>query len=270
MLAHFDLAQIDALHVFAGLLVGFLVGLTGVGGGSLMTPVLVLLFGVSPTTAVGTDLLFASTTKIVGSAIHGTRHSVDWSIVRRMAMGSVPAAIVTLVLMSQFGHPPRAANHTLMVVLGAMLVLTAIATLFQKRLAAFARAGVPEPVEGEPAPSAPGRTILLGAVLGVAVTMSSVGAGAIGVTALLMLYPALRVARIVGSDIAHAVPLTMIAGFGHWVIGDVSLVLLVNLLIGSLPGVVVGSLLSTRSPDYVLRPVLAAVLLFSGYKLITG
>jgi uncharacterized membrane protein YfcA len=268
-LAHFDLAQIDGLHAFAGLLVGFLVGLTGVGGGSLMTPVLVLLFGISPTTAVGTDLLFASTTKIAGSIIHGRRHSVDWTIVRRLATGSVPAAILTLLLMSGLGRPPRAANHTMMVVLGAMLILTAVATLFQKQLAAFAQRGAPLATDPEqPVKAVP--TIVLGAVLGIAVTMSSVGAGAVGVTALLMLYPALRIARIVGSDIAHAVPLTMIAGFGHWVIGDVNLVLLVNLLIGSLPGVVIGSLLSTRSPDYVLRPVLAVVLIISGYKLVTG
>lgn len=268
MLAHFDLAQFDALHAIAGLLVGFLVGLTGVGGGSLMTPVLVLLFGVSPATAVGTDLLFASTTKIAGAAIHGSRASVDWTIVRRLAYGSVPAAVLTLLAMSGLGHPPRAANHTMMVTLGVMLILTAVATLFQKQLAAYAKQREAAPAGATPARAA--FTIALGALLGVAVTMSSVGAGAIGVTALLMLYPALRVARIVGSDIAHAVPLTMIAGFGHWVIGDVNMVLLLNLLVGSLPGVAIGSLLSTRSPDYVLRPVLAVVLLISGYKLITG
>jgi uncharacterized protein len=256
-------AQFDLLHAIAGLLVGFLVGLTGVGGGSLMTPVLVLLFGVSPTTAVGTDLLFASTTKIAGSLVHGTRHSVDWTIVRRLATGSVPAAIVTLVLISGVGQPPRAASHVMMMILGAMLILTAVATLFQKQLAALAQRG-----EQRTREAALGPTIGLGALLGVAVTMSSVGAGAIGVTALLMLYPALRVSRIVGSDIAHAVPLTMIAGFGHWVIGDVHLPLLVNLLVGSIPGVIVGSVLSTRSPDRVLRPVLAVVLLISGYKLL--
>lgn len=148
-----------------------------------------------------------------------------------------------------------------------MLILTAFATLFQKRLVALARQAEPfDETETRPGRAMP--TIVLGAVLGVAVTISSVGAGAIGVTALLMLYPALRVSRIVGSDIAHAVPLTLVAGFGHWVIGDVNPVLLVNLLIGSIPGVVIGSLLSTRSPDRVLRPVLAAVLIFSGYKLL--
>jgi uncharacterized protein len=256
-------AQFDLLHAIAGLLVGFLVGLTGVGGGSLMTPLLVLLFGVTPTTAVGTDLLFSSITKIAGSLVHGTRHSVDWTIVRRLASGSVPAAIAILLAISQFGQPPHAANHVMLMALGVMLILTAVATLFQKKLAALAQSGAPREESASLWP-----TVALGALLGVAVTMTSVGAGAIGVTALLMLYPALRVSRIVGSDIAHAVPLTMIAGFGHWVIGDVHVPLLLNLLVGSIPGIVLGSLLSTRSPDRVLRPILAVVLLISGYKLL--
>ncbi|WP_353228571.1 sulfite exporter TauE/SafE family protein [Novosphingobium sp.] len=258
MLAHFDV-----LHAIAGLLVGFLVGLTGVGGGSLMTPLLVLMFGVSPATAVGTDLLFASTTKIAGSLVHGWRATIDWVIVRRLASGSVPAAVVTLMIISGIGHPPRAANHTMLVVLGVMLIITALTTLFQEQLAQLAK-------RYHPAKATPSRwpTIVLGACLGAAVTLTSVGAGAMGVTALLMLYPALRVSRIVGSDIAHAVPLTMVAGFGHWFIGDVNGLLLVNLLVGSIPGVVAGSLLSSRSPDRVLRPVLAMVLLFSGYKLL--
>ncbi|EGD57424.1 protein of hypothetical protein function DUF81 [Novosphingobium nitrogenifigens DSM 19370] len=257
------LAQFDMLHVIAGALVGLLVGLTGVGGGSLMTPLLVLMFGISPTTAVGTDLLFASSTKIAGSLIHGSRSSVDWKIVRRLASGSVPAAILTLIVVSGLGQPPKAASKVMLVALGCMLILTAFATLFQNRLASFAQHHEQRDDKTTRLP-----TIVLGALLGVAVTVSSVGAGAIGVTALLMLYPASRVSRIVGSDIAHAVPLTLIAGFGHWVIGDVNVPLLVNLLIGSVPAVAVGSLLSTRASDRVLRPILAAVLLISGYKLL--
>jgi uncharacterized membrane protein YfcA len=254
----------DFLHVIAGLLVGFLVGLTGVGGGSLMTPILVLLFGVSPATAVGTDLLFASTTKIAGSSIHGLRDTVDWRIVRRLAIGSVPAAILTLIAMSLSGHPSAIVSKTVLYALGVMLILTSIATLFQKKLAIFAK-------EHDRLDDRQSRvpTVVLGALLGVAVTLSSVGAGAIGVTALLMLYPGLRVARIVGSDIAHAVPLTLVAGFGHWIIGDVHVPLLLNLLVGSIPGVIVGSLLSSRSPDHILRPALAAVLFVSGFKLLT-
>ena len=259
MFAHFDL-----LHAVAGLLVGFFVGLTGVGGGSLMTPMLVLLFGIAPATAVGTDLLFASTTKIAGSAIHGWKATIDWRIVRRLATGSVPAAALTLVAISYFGKVDAHTSKTIMTVLGVMLVITSVATLFQKQLAVYAKKRDPRIDEG----AALVPTIVLGALLGMAVTISSVGAGAVGVTALLMLYPALRVSKIVGSDIAHAVPLTLVAGFGHWIIGDVNFQLLFNLLVGSFPGVVIGSMLSTRSPDHLLRPALAAVLLFSGYKLL--
>lgn len=259
MLAHFDL-----LHGVAGLLVGFLVGLTGVGGGSLMTPILVLLFGVAPGTAVGTDLLFASVTKIVGSTVHGKRETVDWHIMRRLAMGSVPAAVVTLILISDFGKMSKASSHIVLLCLGAMLVVTSIATLFQKQLAVMAKQH--ERLDDRQARIP---TVVLGALLGVAVTMTSVGAGAIGVTVLLMLYPALRVAKIVGTDIAHAVPLTLVAGFGHWIIGDVDFSLLLSLLVGSLPGAVIGSMLSTRSPDHVLRPALAAVLMVSGIRLLS-
>jgi hypothetical protein len=259
------LLHLDVLHGVAGLLVGVLVGLTGVGGGSLMTPILVLLFGVSPGTAVGTDLLFASVTKIAGSAVHHKRDTVDWKIMRRLACGSLPGALLALTVMSMFGKVGKETGHVVLTVLGAMLVLTAVATLFQKKLAVFAKSH--ERLD-DSAARVP--TMALGLVVGVAVAVSSVGAGAIGVTALLMLYPALRVSRIVGTDIAHAVPLTMIAGLGHWFIGDVDPVLLMNLLIGSLPGAVIGSLLSSRSPDHILRPLLAIVLLASGYKLLTS
>jgi len=261
MLEHFD-----ALHAVAGLLVGILVGLTGVGGGSLMTPILVLIFGINPGTAVGTDLLFASMTKVVGSVVHGKRDSVDWRIVVRLAMGSVPAALITLTVISSLGRPPASANKIMLLVLGGMLILTSLATLFQKQIAAFAQKNAHEDAAAVRAPWA---TVLLGMLLGGAVTLSSVGAGAIGVTALLLLYPGLRIARIVGSDIAHAVPLTLVAGFGHWIIGDVNLFLLAALLLGSIPGVIIGSLLSTRAPDRVLRPALAAVLLISGIKLLS-
>lgn len=260
MLQHFDL-----LHGVAGLMVGILVGLTGVGGGSLMTPLLILMFGIKPETAVGTDLLFASITKMAGSAVHHQRETVDWHVMRRLAMGSVPAAIVTLVAVSTFGKLGKETGHVIMTVLGVMLIVTAVATLAQKKIAVFAKTH--DRLDDREALIP---TIGLGAVLGVAVSISSVGAGAIGVTVLLVLYPALRVARIVGTDIAHAVPLTLVAGFGHWFIGDVDPWLLLNLLLGSLPGAVIGSMLSSRAPDHVLRPALAAVLVFSGWKLLTA
>lgn len=257
------ISHMDGLHALAGLLVGLLVGLTGVGGGSLMTPLLVLLFGVAPQTAVGTDLLFAASTKTIGSAIHGWRDTVEWKIVRRLAAGSIPASLATLWALSYYGHIGKSTQHTIVVVLAAMLALTAVTVTYQKKLIALARTRDPL----APQSWVVVLTVLLGAVIGVAVSISSVGAGAIGVTALLMLYPRLPIVRIVGSDIAHAVPLALIAGVGHWMIGDVSGLLLANLLVGSIPGVIVGSLLSTRARDSVLRPLLALVLAASSWQL---
>ncbi|MFK4871217.1 sulfite exporter TauE/SafE family protein [Novosphingobium sp. ZW T3_23] len=253
----------DYLHVFAGMLVGVLVGLTGVGGGSLMTPLLVLLFGVSPQTAVGTDLLFAAMTKIVGSVVHGKRETVEWRIVRRMACGSVPAAIVTLGFLSWFGKVGNSTEHLIMVSLAVLLGITAVAVIGRKWLLRLARDIDPN----QPRSRVLGSTILLGAAIGIAVSISSVGAGAIGMTVLLVLYPKLPVARIVGSDIAHAVPLALIAGFGHWMIGDVDFALLGVLLIGSVPGVVIGSYLSSHASDRILQPLLACVLAVSSWQL---
>jgi len=257
------LEHLDVMHAVAGLLVGLLVGLTGVGGGSLMTPLLVLMFGVNPQTAVGTDLLYASLTKTVGTGVHGWRDTVDWRIVRRLGSGSVPAAAITLLLLAQFGPVDKHATNIVLMVIAGMLLLTAISVLFRGQLVAwatrrFARATPRDSMVP---------TVVLGALLGVAVTMSSVGAGAIGVTVLLVLYPALPVSRIVGSDIAHAVPLTLVAGLGHWLIGDVDVQLLVNLLVGSIPGVIAGSLISTRASDRFLRPILACVLVISGWQM---
>lgn len=251
------------LHAIAGFLVGLLVGLTGVGGGSLMTPLLVLLFGVNPQTAVGTDLLYAAVTKITGSAVHGWRDTVEWKIVRRLAYGSVPAALVTLAILARVGRVGNSTQHFILFALAGLLALTSLTVIFRGWLIKFA--ADLDPID--PPAKVVTATVVLGAVIGVAVSISSVGAGAIGVTALLMLYPHLPVSRIVGSDIAHAVPLTLVAGIGHWMIGDVDGVLLTNLLIGSIPGVIVGSLLSTHASDKVLRPLLAIVLAISSWQL---
>ena len=256
-------AHFDGLHAIAGLLVGLLVGLTGVGGGSLMTPLLVLMFGVNPQTAVGTDLLYASATKLVGSGVHGWRETVDWKIMQRLALGSLPAALLTLLVLTRVGPLSKAVQADMMIGLAIMLALTSVITIFQKRLVAYASHRTPIDAE----PRAVLATVLLGAVIGLAVSLTSVGAGAIGVTALLMLYPNLPVARIVGTDIAHAVPLALVAGFGHWIIGDVNGVLLFNLLLGSVPGVIIGSLIASRARDGVLRPLLAVVLALSAWQL---
>ncbi len=254
----------DVLHAIAGLLVGVLVGLTGVGGGSLMTPLLVLMFGVNPKTAVGTDLLYAAVTKIFGSAVHGWRETVDWKIFRRLAMGSIPGALAALFVLQSVGRVGKSTEGVIQLVLGVMLIVTAMAAIFQKKLIAFASDHDPLYERNALVP-----TVLLGFILGVLVSISSVGAGAIGVTVLLMLYPKLPISRIVGTDIVHAVPLLLVAGAGHWFVGDVNGTLLFNLLVGSIPGVIVGSLLSSRAPDKYLRPALAAVLLAVGIKLLT-
>jgi len=257
------LTEINWLYALSGLLVGALVGLTGVGGGSLMTPLLVLLFGIHANTAVGTDLLYAAATKTVGTAVHGASKTVDWGIVGRLAAGSVPATIATLVMLSQFEKQLGAANHLITVVLGFALIATAIAILFRRIIIEFfkRRSGADGPKH------VTAFTVLLGAILGVLVSLSSVGAGVIGVTVLLILYPGLPAARLVGSDIAHAVPLTLIAGLGHWLIGSVDLHLLASLLVGSVPGIIIGSLIATRVPDRVLRPILASTLALVGSKL---
>lgn len=256
----------DFAYTVAGFSVGAIVGLTGVGGGSLMTPLLVLMFGIHPSVAVGTDLLYAAITKAGGTLAHGMKGTVDWQITRRLAMGSIPAAALTLVLVHQFapGGIDGAAS-LIKVALGFALLLTAVALILRSHIQGYARkhfGDTPNPVRTARL------TVLTGVVLGVLVSISSVGAGALGVTALFFLYPAMPALRIVGSDIAHAVPLTAVAGIGHWMLGSVDWSLLGSLLIGSLPGIWVGSHISTKVPDRILRPILAAMLVLVGAKLI--
>jgi hypothetical protein len=255
--------HINWLYSGSGLAVGLLVGLTGVGGGSLMTPLLVLLFHIHPATAVGTDLLYAGATKTVGTAVHGASRTVDWGIVGRLAAGSVPAAAVTLLAMSHFHVKTEAGHGLITTVLGVALILTALAILFRRMILKYFAEKVGDFEPGQRTAF----TVGLGAVLGVLVSISSVGAGAIGVTVLLVLYPKLPAAKLVGSDIAHAVPLTLLAGFGHWMMGSVDFSLLGSLLVGSIPGIIIGSLLSSRAPDSVLRPILASTLALVGGRL---
>ena len=229
-----------------------------------MTPLLVLAFGFHPSTAVGTDLLFASLTKTVGSAIHGSRETVDWRIVRRLASGSVPGAIITVMALYWLGKPTAATETAIRLTLGATLIATAVAIVFQVKIVRWATRSFGTRETKRQATA----TIALGLLLGVLVSITSVGAGAIGVTALLVLYPGLPVRRIVGSDIAHAVPLTLVAGIGHWLQGGVDLGLLGALMMGSVPGVIAGSLIGSRAPDKLLRPLLAAVLLIVGWRLL--
>jgi uncharacterized membrane protein YfcA len=258
----------DPLYSLSGFGVGILVGLTGVGGGSLMTPLLVLLFGVHPATAVGTDLLFASLTKAAGTLVHGFNRTIDWRVVALLAAGSVPAAALTLAAIAGADTRSTETAKLISVSLGYALLATAVVLVARERILAFAAARR----RRGPVPPALtyGLTIGFGAALGVLVSISSVGAGAVGVTVLIMLYPLLPTARIVGSDIVHAVPLTLVAGTGYWMLGEVDWILLASLVAGSLPGVVLGSLLSPRIPERALRPLLAGVLVLVGLKLVTA
>jgi len=248
--------MIDPLYSLSGFAVGALVGMTGVGGGSLMTPLLILLFGIHPATAVGTDLLYAAVTKTGGSLVHGFARSIDWRVVRRLATGSIPATIVTLAALSHFNLSGDAARNLITLVLGFALFCTAFVLVFGDAIVSAYRARV---TELDPQRTA-ANTILVGMLLGVLVSISSVGAGAIGVIALILLYPQLPMAKIVGSDIAHAVPLTLIAGTGHWMMGSVDWHIMGSLLVGSLPGIFVGSYFATRIPERALRVVLATTL----------
>jgi uncharacterized protein len=254
---------IDPPFAVAGFLVGALVGVTGVGGGSLMTPILIVLFGVSPATAVGTDLLFAAATKTVGSLVHGYNRTIEWRVVRRLATGSLPATVLSLFVLSELQMSSGVARQLITAILAVALLLTAGILIARNRISALYADRLGKLDDRSIAIS----TVAMGAVLGVLVTFSSVGAGAIGVTALVLLYPRISTARIVGSDIAHAVPLTLVAGLGHGAMGSVDLHTLVSLLAGSFLGIFAGSMISARIPDLVLRYVLAAVLLVVGARL---
>jgi len=254
--------------VISGLLVGFVIGMSGVGGGSLMTPLLVMGFGVAPTTAVGTDLLYAGLTKAGGTVARGKLGSVDWRIAFVLMLGSVPAALATSGLLSRFAIKGAEVGTVVTSALGLMLVITALALVFRHRLLATqGRFG--QRIEKLRSGNVPMLTLVLGAVLGVLVTLTSVGAGALGVVALLMLYPHLPTNHLAGTDIVHAVPLTLVAGAGHAITGSVDYQLLGNLLIGSLPGIVAGSMLAHRVPEKALRYVMGAVLFAVGVKLLS-
>ncbi len=259
----------DLLHPLSGFVVGLMVGLTGVGGGSLMAPIMIILLGVAPTTAIGTDLWFAALTKMVGGGVHHSQGHADWQVVRRLALGSLPAAALTLWFLST-GDGHQVKGGLMVQLLGAALLATAIVTLFQQRIYSATTSIGPAQVEMFRR-LLPGLTVLCGAILGIIVTLTSVGAGALGATMLVMLYPMrLSMQKIVGTDIVHAVPLTLLAGFGYFWMGLVDFTLLGSLLIGSIPGIVIGSRLTKHVNAGVLRGALAIMLVFSGVKLLTA
>jgi len=249
----------DWALTLSGFVVGGLVGLTGVGGGALMTPVLVVGFGIPPLVAVGTDLVFAAATKSLGVLAHARRAAVDWRLVGLMALGSLPASLATI----RFLHDGSARNLDIgpwvESALGVALVLTALALVWRRSAT----------VSERPAALAkPWLTVAAGALLGFLVTLTSVGAGALGVVLLGLLHPHLSTTRVVGTDLAHAVPLAALAGAGHWQLGNVDTTLLTALLLGSLPGIWLGARLAHGLPERLTRPLLAAVLTAIGIKLI--
>jgi uncharacterized membrane protein YfcA len=255
----------DWIYPVIGLVIGMVVGLTGVGGGSLMTPLLVLGFGIPPATAVGTDLLYAAITKAGGAITHGLQRTVDWCLVRRLAAGSIPAALVTVTGLHLLAIDGRQYSTLITVVLGVALMLTALALMFRERLR---RLGAARAGDAWIERHALFVTVIAGALLGVLVSISSVGAGALGVPALLFLYPKRPLVKIIGADIAHAVPLTLIGGLGHAAVGTVDYPLLASLLVGSVPGIWIGSRLSVRLPETALRPALAVLLIVIGGRLV--
>jgi uncharacterized protein len=255
--------------VFAGFVVGLVVGLTGVGGGSLMTPILIFVFGIKPHLAIGTDLLFAAFTKMGGTVSLGRKKLVDWRIVGQVACGSIPASLFTLYILDRMGPAKPATQALMTTTLGLALLLTAVATLYKALRGKVAPARIaPELLADATRARHWTLPVLFGAVIGTLVTLTSVGAGAIGVIVLMLLYPALPLPRIVAADIAHAVPLTLVAGLGHASLGSLDWPLLVKLLSGSLPGIWLGSYLMHRTPERVIRSLLSALLAYAGVKLI--
>lgn len=267
----------NLMFTLSGFAVGFLVGLTGVGGGSLMTPLLVFLFGFKPAVAVGTDLLYAAITKTAGVFVHHGKHkSVDWKIVGLLSLGSLPFAAMTLYVLRNLMAVGKEITGMMTFTLGIALLLTAAALLVRSILLHMASKNGQIDDEHSNLDNS-GRfsprwekiaTVFTGMMLGILVTLSSVGAGALGTVALLFLYPRMSTVKVVGTDLAHAIPLTAVAGLGHLSLGNFDLDLLGSLLLGSVPGIWAGSLLSAKVPEYLMRPALATLLLLIGVKFV--
>ncbi len=250
-------------YILAGAGVGFAVGLTGVGGGSLMTPLLIM-FNFPAHIAIGTDLIYAAGTKTSGIIAHAKQATVNWEIVLRLSMGSIPASLITIYLLKNIFGNPESYQHILLSTLGFMLIATAVVILIKPMLSKSYKLSNKDfnwlkNHQGK-------LTILVGFILGICVTLTSVGAGAFGAAVLMLLYPRLNSVTIIGTDIAHAVPLTLIAGLGHMQLGNVDFVLLSSLLIGSIPAIHFGSKLSKKLPNHVLQPILATILFGIGTK----
>lgn len=256
------------VYILAGAGVGLAIGMTGVGGGSLMTPLLIL-FNIPYHVAIGTDLLYAAITKTGGVVSHQRRGTIKWRLVALLALGSIPASVLTAVMLDRIFGDPEAYKPLLTTALGVMLILTSMVLLFRQRIQTSSQQNGPSAFGQFAHRHADAITVVAGIVLGVFVTLSSVGAGAFCAALLLMLYPRLPALQVIGTDIAHAVPLTFIAGMGHFLLlGNVDFVLLACLLIGSLPAVHLGTKLGTMVPNQVMHPILASILMLLGLKFV--
>lgn len=258
--------MIDFAYALAGALTGFIVGLTGVGGGALMTPILLIFFGVTPTAAIATDLWFAAITKLVGARVHHASGNVDWQVVKRLWLGSLPVALLVVSIVS-FGAQITKVDW-LTSAIGVVVLITAVGMLIAPKLVAYARGrriGQPERFKA----IQPALTVLSGAVLGLCVALTSVGAGALGSVMLLYLYP-LRMTphRLVATDIVHAIPLAVVAGLGYLFAGMVDWWMLASLLVGSIPAVLLGSMLAGKFPGRWIQVALAFVLIPAGVKIV--
>ena len=257
-------------YILAGVLVGFCVGVTGVGGGSLMTPILITLFKIEPHIAIGTDLLYAAISKFFGSVVHAKKLNIVWPIVIWLAVGSIPASIATTWVLDNYLSQSTHYKAILTMVLGFMLTITGISIVFRTQVERFfSRFGKPMTNEDidqqrERLKSKRVQSALMGIVLGIFVTLSSVGAGAFGIMALIIMFPNLPMIRIIGSDVVHAVLLTLVAGMGHMSSGNVDFELLMWLLIGSIPAIIVGTLVSSRLPEKIIRKILGITLFALG------
>ena len=254
-------------YIVAGLVVGVVVGLTGIGGGPLMTPILIVVFGIPPFVAVSTDLLYAAITKCGGIYSYARKQLVQWKIVGFLLMGSIPGSLVTLNYLESLDGLEQI-EYLMNLTLGFSLVLTSIAVFLRGKIRDFAASLSDSPMTNRLRRWRPTITVVTGFALGAMVTLSSVGAGALGTALLIVLYPRLTMPAIVGTDLVHAVVLTSVAGAGHYQLGGVDLELLAFLLIGSLPGVFVGSHVGARLSPRVMQPIMGSLLMAIGLRFV--
>jgi uncharacterized protein len=257
----------DFSFTIIGFVVGFIIGMTGVGGGSLMTPILVLGFGIKPAIAVGTDLLYAAITKSGGVLVHHKHGNIQWKVLKLLFIGSIPAALCSIFIIKKLDDAGINYDNLIMTTLSVALILTGLFLISRNQLHKLSTNENFTSIKILHRKLRKPITIFAGALIGALVTISSVGAGVIGAAFLFFLYPKYKAIKIVATDLAHAIPITAIAGIGHAHIGTVDYILLGSLVIGSLPGIYLGSHFGTFLPDKIMRPILACMLLAIGVRL---